>query len=118
MDTFLRKMQKSSAIAEVRSIDTLQQDTLYKILKFVQATTKYGVTVQAYLELAGKEGDTETGGDDDGAGENECIIVYLPNRIGAEMTEEEINNYNDRQSPTLHLSYHGRVGRTFDVRFS
>lgn len=117
MDALLHKMQKSAAIAEVKSIDTLVQQQPYKILKFVQSNTKFGPSIQVYLENPvvhrdAEEKEEETGDDDD------CLVVYLPGRIAADISQQDIESYNNGRTKTINLVYYGRVGRTFDVRFA
>ncbi|CAB0020775.1 unnamed protein product, partial [Nesidiocoris tenuis] len=76
----LQKIQKSAAVIELRSLDSLQLETPYMVMKLVWTDTKFGPAVQAHLQEL-TDGQRLGGGD--------TFRVFLPRRIGQNLSEAE-----------------------------
>lgn len=108
MNSLLSKIQKSASFIELRSIESLQLETPYAILKMVMVPTRFGPSVQVHLRefTDGQLPD-----------EKDVFRVYLPSRISASLTEQDVELYNANQEMLYTLVYHGKMGKTFLVDF-
>lgn len=104
----LSKMQKSALMDEVKSLDTLTVNVPFPIIKFFVVETRYGSTIQALLQ---------NNNGNDGEGDNIAFRVYLPTRVAKELTMEEVEKYNNKQTPSMCLIFKGKLGKAFDVDF-
>ena len=107
MEEIINKMKKSADIVELRSLETLDLNVPYQILRMVWVNTKFGPSVQVYLQ----EVKTEPGAED------ETFRVYLPKRISSNLSEEDVYRYNNMEYKAI-LLYTGKKGNTFCVDFA
>ena len=111
MNSFLDKIKKASSLIEVRKLESLNLRELYPVVKFVRVETRYGKTVQAYLQEAMEDGQKLDGE------EGEMFRVYLPNRIASEISDQDIAKYNNNPDAPLSLIYRGKIGLAHDIDF-
>uniref|UniRef100_A0A0A9YDN2 Uncharacterized protein n=1 Tax=Lygus hesperus TaxID=30085 RepID=A0A0A9YDN2_LYGHE len=116
MSSFLDRINKASSVVELQSVETLCPNTPYLIHKFVKVVTRFGPGVQVYLQSVGVEGYKEEYGAQDEE-EGRVFRIYLPRRIAATITENDIDEYNQKSTPQMVLIYRGKVGNAFNVEF-
>uniref|UniRef100_A0A0A9YUT7 Sodium channel protein type 9 subunit alpha n=1 Tax=Lygus hesperus TaxID=30085 RepID=A0A0A9YUT7_LYGHE len=108
MNTLLNKIQKASAVVELKSVEDLELHTPYIITKMGRVPTKYGSTVQVHLQEL-TNGQVIAGED--------SFRVYLPARISEAISEEDVENYNASEI-IYTMTYRGKVGKAFLIDFN
>lgn len=105
MDSVLKKLNDINRYSSATNISVgdLTIGEKYRVVLLEKVSTKYGVSIVAYITKVGEE---------------ELCRIYLPKKFVDTFDETFITQFNKNEMGELHLEYKGIYQKSFNIAFS